>query len=129
MCCNNAYVNKNNELIAPEYNQRVKIQDKPIAKMRRNDNNHSAHDKENDYVQSDNAGGVAAGFMQISDRFGENELLVKHIRSTSSIASRSGVLDIGRIKHLAQIIDKAPELHLQILSSGKLKGQVLRINA
>jgi hypothetical protein len=67
--------------------------------------------------------------MQISDRFGENELLVKHIRSTSSIASRSGVLDIGRIKHLAQIVDKAPELHLQILSSGKLKGQVLRINA
>ena len=66
--------------------------------------------------------------MQISDKIGDNELLVKHIRSTSSIASRSGVLDQGRIKLLESIADKMPELHLQILSSGKLKGQVLRIN-
>jgi hypothetical protein len=67
--------------------------------------------------------------MQISDKIGDNELLVKHIRSTSSIASRSGVLDQGRIKLLESITEKMPELHLQILSSGKLKGQVLRINA
>ncbi len=67
--------------------------------------------------------------MQISDKIGDNELLVKHIRSTSSIASRSGVLDQGRIKLLESIADKMPGLHLQILSSGKLKGQVLRINA
>lgn len=30
MCCNNAYINKNHELIAPEFNaaQRVKMQEK-----------------------------------------------------------------------------------------------------
>jgi hypothetical protein len=67
--------------------------------------------------------------MQISDKIGDNEILVKHIRSTSSIASRSGVLDLARIKQLEQIVEKMPVLHLQILSSGKLKDQVLKITA
>lgn len=67
--------------------------------------------------------------MQISDKIGDNEILVKHIRSTSSIASRSGVLDLARIKQLDQIVEKMPVLHLQILSSGKLKDQVLKITA
>lgn len=35
MCCNNTYVNKNHELIAPEFAQRVKIQEKPSANKKR----------------------------------------------------------------------------------------------
>lgn len=35
MCCNNAYINKNHELIAPEFAQRVKIQEKPSANKKR----------------------------------------------------------------------------------------------
>lgn len=69
------------------------------------------------------------GTMHITDRHGDNELLVKHIRSTSSIASRSGIFDVARMRELARIVDHVPQLHLRILSSGKLKGQVLHINA
>lgn len=67
--------------------------------------------------------------MHISDRNGDNELLVKHIRSTSSIASRSGIFDIARIRQLANIVDHMPQLNLKILSSGKLKGHILKLNA
>lgn len=64
-------------------------------------------DKENGRQYND-AGGGGSGVMQISDKIGDNELLVKHIRSTSSIASRSAVLDQGRIKQLEQIVDRMP---------------------
>lgn len=67
--------------------------------------------------------------MQISDKQGENEQLVKHIRQTSSLASRSTVFDAQRVHQLAKIAARAPEMHLKIMSSGKLKGQVLKINA
>lgn len=55
-----------------------------------------------------NSGGGGSGVMQISDKIGDNEILVKHIRSISSIASRSGVLDQGRIQLLEQIVDRMP---------------------
>jgi hypothetical protein len=67
--------------------------------------------------------------MHITDRQGDNELLIKHIRSTSSIASRSGIYDAARLRQLAQVVGHAPELHLKILSSGKLKGHTMKINA
>lgn len=67
--------------------------------------------------------------MHISDKHVDNDQLVKHIRSTSSIASRSGVFDAAKIRQLAQIVDQAPMLNLKILSSGKLKGHVMKINA
>ena len=71
----------------------------------------------------------AHGEMHISDRLGDNDLLVKHIRSTSSVASRSGVFDAARVRQLAQIVGQVPELHLKILSSGKLKNHTMRVNA
>ena len=67
--------------------------------------------------------------MQISDRPMDNEALVKHIRSTSSVASRSGIFDVARANQLARIVDSVPELHLSVQSSGKLKGHALKINA
>jgi len=67
--------------------------------------------------------------MQITNKPGDNEMLVKHIRSTSSIASRSGIFDVAKLRQLAVIVDQAPELQLRLLSSGKQKGQVLKINA
>jgi len=39
--------------------------------------------------------------MQITERMVDNDVLVKHIRSTSSIASRSGVYDAARLRQLA----------------------------
>ena len=44
MCCNNAYVNKNHELLAPEYAQRVKIQDRPSAHKHRGGNESEIHE-------------------------------------------------------------------------------------
>lgn len=67
--------------------------------------------------------------MQISDKYGENEMLVRHIRQTSSITSSVGMNDVIRVQKLARIVNLAPEVHLKVLSSGKLKGQILRINA
>jgi len=67
--------------------------------------------------------------MQISDKFGENEMLVKHIRQTSSVASSVGMNDVIRVQKLAKIVNIANEVHLKVMSSGKLKGQVIRINA
>jgi hypothetical protein len=102
MCCNNAYVNKNHELIAPEHNaaHRVKLQDKRTALIRGG----TGEDKENDYEKGENddvnyreAPGRAVR-MHITDRQGDNEQLVKHIRSTSSIASRSGIFDAARLR-------------------------------
>jgi hypothetical protein len=57
--------------------------------------------------------------MQITNKPGDNEMLVKHIRSTSSIASRSGIFDVAKLRQLAVIVDQAPELQLRLLSSGK----------
>jgi hypothetical protein len=52
MCCNKAYVNKNHELIAPEFAQRVKIQEKPSANKKRGGTFHITEDnKENAGVQ------------------------------------------------------------------------------
>lgn len=67
--------------------------------------------------------------MHITDRAGDNEVIVKHIRSTSSIASRSGIMDAARVRQLATLVEVAPVLNLKILSSGKLKHHILRINA
>jgi hypothetical protein len=67
--------------------------------------------------------------MQISDKFGENEMLVKHIRQTSSVASSIGMNDMIRVQKLAKVANIANEVHLKVMSSGKLKGQIIRINA
>jgi hypothetical protein len=68
--------------------------------------------------------------MQISNKLGDNEILVRHIRSTSSIANQSAIADLSRQRQLAKVVDSMPELHLKILSSaGKMKGTTLRINA
>jgi hypothetical protein len=67
--------------------------------------------------------------MQISDKFGENEMLVKHIRQTSSVASSIGMNDMIRVQKLAKVVNIANEVHLKVMSSGKLKGQIIRINA
>jgi hypothetical protein len=83
-------------------------------------------DKENDYEEEDVG---PCGEMQISDKFGENEMLVKHIRQTSSVASSVGMNDVIRVQKLAKIVNIANEVHLKVMSSGKLKGQVIRINA
>ena len=56
-------------------------------------------------------------------------MLVKHIRQTSSIASSVGMNDVIRVQKLAKIVKAAPEVHLKVMSSGKIKGLVLRINA
>lgn len=97
MCCNNAYINKNHELIAPEFAQRVKMQERPSAKKKRGKEIEANEDKENMGQNNEdggfNSGVGGSGVMQISDKIGDNEILVKHIRSISSIASRSGVLD------------------------------------
>ncbi len=89
MCCNNAYtVNKNHELLSqPEINlQRIKDKQQRKKPLIIN-----AEDKEN-AGQIEEEGGYG-GDMQISDKQGENEQLVKHIRQTSSIASRSTIFD------------------------------------
>ena len=44
------------------------------------------------------------------------------------MANRSAI-DFGRIRELASIVDSAPKINLKVLSSGKLKGHVLKINA
>ncbi len=67
--------------------------------------------------------------MQISDKHGENEMLVKHIRQTSSIASSIGMNDVARLQKLAKVVKVANQLHIKVMSSGKIKGQVIEINA
>ena len=37
--------------------------------------------------------------------------------------------DVIRVQKLAKIVNIASEVHLRVLSSGKLKGHVIRINA
>lgn len=66
------------------------------------------------------------GEMHITDRF-DNDQIVKHIRTTSSV--NKSVFDFARVKQLASIVDSAPKINLKVLSSGKLKGHVLKINA
>jgi hypothetical protein len=39
------------------------------------------------------------------------------------------VFDFARVKQLAQIVESAPKMQLKVLSSGKLKGHVVKINA
>ena len=112
MCCNNAYINKNHELIAPEFAQRVKMQERLSANKKRGkmieaDDEDKENGRQNNEVGGF-GGGAGSGVMQISDKIGDNEILVKHIRSISSIASRSGVLDQGRIQLLEQIVDRMP---------------------
>lgn len=64
--------------------------------------------------------------MHITDRK-DNDQIVKHIRTTSMI--NKSAIDYGRIRELACIVENAPRLNLKVLSSGKLKGHVLKINA
>ena len=64
--------------------------------------------------------------MHITDRK-DNDLIVKHIRTTSLINKSN--IDFSRIKDLAQVVDTAPKLQIKVLSSGKLKGSILKINA
>ena len=64
--------------------------------------------------------------MHITDRK-DNDLIVKHIRTTSLINKSN--IDFSRIKDLAQVVDTAPKLHIKVLSSGKLKSSILKINA
>jgi fumarylacetoacetate (FAA) hydrolase family protein len=49
-------------------------------------------------------------------------MLVKHIRQTSSIASSVGMNDVIRVQKLAKVVKAAPEVHLKVMSSGKIKG-------
>ncbi len=112
MCCNNAYVNKGPELITPGKTAgfRVKQQNR--------------EDKEN--INNANIGALYDGEMHITDRK-DNAMLVNHIRTTS-ILNKSAV-DFARVRELAQAANDAPKLHLKILSSGKVKGQVIKINS
>lgn len=52
---------------------------------------------------------------------------MKHIRTTSLI--NKSQIDFHRVRELASIVNNAPRLHLKVLSSGKLKGHTLKINA
>ncbi len=83
-------------------------------------------DKENEADEyEEEEGGYGSGppgEMQISDKYGENEMLVKHIRQTSSIASSVGMNDVIRVQKLAKVVKVAPEVHLKVMSSGKIKG-------
>jgi hypothetical protein len=75
MCCNNAYVNKNHEFSSPEEDSAFRIK-------RQNKNNELEFE----------------GEMHITDRK-DNEQLVKHIRTTSSV--NKSVFDFNRVKLLA----------------------------
>jgi uncharacterized protein len=103
--------------------------------MQRKARNFQIENKENNDVNDDGYderveyGPSGGGEMQISDKYGENEMLVRHIRQTSSITSSVGMNDVIRVQKLAKIVNTAPEVHLKVLSSGKLRGQILRINA
>ena len=71
------------------------------------------------------------GEMHITNRCKDNDQLVKHIRNTSSVnKSACGfVADMTRLRQLEQLVGTVPKLELKILSSGKLKGHVININA
>lgn len=47
------------------------------------------------------------GEMHITDRK-DNDQIVKHIRTTSSV--NKSIFDLTRVKHLADIVNKAPKL-------------------
>lgn len=63
LCCNNAYINKNHEIIAPEFNaaHRVKMQEKlnkkevaDLKRERQGSNLGGYEDKENDIIDDYN---------------------------------------------------------------------------
>jgi len=64
--------------------------------------------------------------MHITNRK-DNDLLVKHIRTTSMLSKSE--YNFSRIRELAKIVEQAPKLNIKVLSSGPLKGHILRINA
>ena len=124
LCCNNAYVNKNHEVLSPDFQHHRGV--KMPEQHRRGKATRRQEDKENEgdeYEEEDvGYGGGPPGEMQISDKYGENETLVKHIRQTSSIASSVGMNDVIRVQKLAKVVKAAPEVHLKVMSSGKIKG-------
>ncbi|CDW73785.1 UNKNOWN [Stylonychia lemnae] len=66
------------------------------------------------------------GEMHITTRK-DNDLLVKHIRTTSMLSKSE--YNFTRVRELAKIVDQAPKLNIKVLSSGPLKGHILKINA
>lgn len=90
MCCNNAYVNKGHEFMSPE--------DENAFRVKRQ-------------MERDKDAGTFEGEMHITDRK-DNDLLVKHIRTTSSV--NKSVLDLARLKKLHDIQEKGPKLYLKV---------------
>ena len=108
MCCNNAYVNKQLEVISPEMSSthqlhRVRLQDNKENQENVNPNKALGH-------------AYYEGEMHITDRK-DNDLLVKHIRTTSLINKSN--IDFSRVKDLALAVASAPKLQVKVLSSGK----------
>ena len=84
LCCNNSYVNKNHEVLSPDFQHHRGV--KMPQLHRRGKGTRRKEDKENEVDEYEEEaedvgyGGGPPGEMQISDKYGENEMLVKHIR-------------------------------------------------
>lgn len=62
-------------------------------------------------MERDKEGTTFEGEMHITDRK-DNDLLVKHIRTTSSV--NKSVLDLVRLKKLHELHEKGPKLYLKV---------------
>ena len=78
------------------------------------------------YEQHRSVKQFVGGDLELTDK-NSNQELVKHIRSTSSVSY--SLTDVKRLKQVAEAAPFAPSLELRVISSGKLKNHILKINA